>query len=371
MISIRFLTKNLFSILLTAGLVLLLVFAQPIAASVSRGLSICLNTLIPSLFVFMIIADFTVRTGVIDWISRPFGILCAKLFHIDASFGTLLIMSLICGYPVGAKLLADQVASGKLSKDEASRMLAFCVNAGPAFIIGSVSVPIFGSAKLGFFLFLSHLIAFFAVGIVSGIKRKAFTVNISQQKTGYTNGLVDAVSSSCKAMLNICAFVLLFSGIIGLLELIGVIPALASLFNPSVPQELTQAGIYGMLEVSNGILLCKGLPSAFLLAAAITAFGGLCVQFQIQSIVGKRNISMKYFYLYRPLYIFVSVLMAWIFSHLCHPAMQTMIVNSSTIPQTTSSTPLASVFLIVLSASLLLCDKKSGTILDNQKIKRR
>ena len=40
------------------------------------------------------------------------------------------------GYPVGATCIQNAHRTGALSKDQADRMLAFCNNAGPAFIFG-------------------------------------------------------------------------------------------------------------------------------------------------------------------------------------------------------------------------------------------
>ena len=45
-----------------------------------------------------------------------------------------LLLGLICGYPMGAKLTADLFREGKITKSEAQYLLTFCNNPGPVFI---------------------------------------------------------------------------------------------------------------------------------------------------------------------------------------------------------------------------------------------
>ena len=42
---------------------------------------------------------------------------------------------------------------------EAERLLAFCNNSGPAFILGVVGVGVFGSSRVGLLLYLAHAAA--------------------------------------------------------------------------------------------------------------------------------------------------------------------------------------------------------------------
>ena len=49
------------TLLFTAAVAALLLLAKPIAESVRGGIDICLKVLIPSLFAFMVLADFSVK----------------------------------------------------------------------------------------------------------------------------------------------------------------------------------------------------------------------------------------------------------------------------------------------------------------------
>ena len=75
-------------------------------------------------------------------------------------------MAILSGYPVGSKMIADLYIQGKISKDEAYRMSAFCSTSGPMFIIGAVGVGMFKSSLVGYILFISHSLSAFLNGLI-------------------------------------------------------------------------------------------------------------------------------------------------------------------------------------------------------------
>lgn len=361
------------TLLFTAAVAALLLLAKPIAESVRGGIDICLKVLVPSLFAFMVLADFSVKTGMLDLLLRPFGWLCGKLFRIDRSLGPVVLMSLIGGYPVGAKLLTDFVLEGRMAKRDAERMLCFCVNSGPAFVIGSVAVPLFGDTKLGFLIFASHLTAFFAVGILSGLGKPSFSLPLEREAPPYSTALVNSVASATRAMVNICSFVLVFSALIGLLRLTGVLGALGSFLGSFLPRPVVDALLIGVLEVTNGTNACAGISGtgALLAATALTAFGGLCVQMQVTAIVSRAKLSMKPFYKFRLLYTAVSTLTAWGLLQLFEVPVSTMATPGGIPAHLFSFSPLSSLFLLILCILLLCTARKSVTIECKPKMRRK
>ncbi|WP_069988893.1 hypothetical protein [Massilioclostridium coli] len=345
-------------------LVLLLIFAEQVGDSVRTGVEICLYTLIPSLFVFMALASFFVNSGLLNHVLSPFGWICGKLFHIPNHYGPLLFMSMIGGYPVGAKLIAEQIQQGKLSPQIGQRMLCYCVNSGPAFVIGSVALPLYQNRKLGFFLFFSNIAAFFVVGILTGIHQKAIQTPIQPKRQQIASTFVHSVLSSIKSMGSICGFVLIFSAVIGLLYDTGVIQSLVSLFGFFMDPNLAKGLLVGCLEVTNGTIACGDIPgiTSILAVAGLTAFGGFSVHFQIKSILLPTGISMKPFYCYRLIYVLVSVVGVWALLQLTQTSVSTFAAATGVQGIWFSFSPVSSIFLILLSLLLLLSDRKSDII---------
>lgn len=353
--------KWTYTILAASGLALILILSKQVNQSVYAGLMLCMQTLIPSLFIFLALSDFALKTHALSLILKPFGWLCAKLFHIDKSLGTVLFMSLVCGYPVGARMLADLTCRGIASRATAERMLCFCVNAGPAFLIGSVGIPLFHSVSVGFIICLSHIIAFFAVGILTGIGKTAEPIRYQPNAISPAIALVESVQSAVRSMASICSFVLLFSGLLGLMHQLGVFQLFHS--------PLLEAGLTGILEVSNGIMACSFLPTnvALPLITAITAFGGICVHCQIKAMVTKANLSLGPFLRWRFLYCAISTGTCMLLSNM----ISIPVAASSSLqthPEIASQTPVAAILLIILSATLLCCDKKTVIIKKTQKL---
>lgn len=365
--------KFALTIIFTAGVIALLVLAKPVAESVRGGIDICLKVLVPSLFAFMVLADFSVKTGMLDLLLKPFGWLCGKLFKIDRSLGPVVLMSLLGGYPVGAKLLTDLVQEGRLSRPDAERMLCFCVNSGPAFVIGSVAVPLFGDTRIGFLIFASHLLAFFTVGILSGIGKERFSLPLQRETPPYSAALVGSVSSATRAMVNICSFVLVFSALIGLLRLTGVLGLAGDALSRLLPRPVAEALLIGVLEVTNGTNACAGIsgPAALLAATALTAFGGLCVQMQVTAIVSRAKLSMKPFFRFRLLYAAVSAFASWCLLRLFDLPVSTMAHKPAVAAHFFSFSPLSSLFLLILCILLLCTARKSVTIEWNPKARRK
>lgn len=360
--------KNFFKWICGVGaafaLVLILIQSKSVGQSVSDGIALCVEILIPSLFIFLILSDFALKTHALNFLLKPFGWICGKLFHIDKSFGPILFMSLVCGYPAGARMLSDLVSQGAVSRSTAERMLCFCVNAGPAFLIGSVGIPLFHSPAIGLIIYISHVIAFLAVGVLTGLGKTAEPVCVQTNATAPAQALVSSVQSSIRSMASICGFVLLFSGVLGLIKQFGILE--------KVPIEWMQAAITGALEVSNGVAACSLLPShiALPLATAITAFGGVCVHCQVKAMLAKSNLSLAPYLRWRFLYCAISTTVCLWLSNIVSvpiPAASTF----QTHPQMASQTPTSAILLIILSAALLCCDKKTVIIQKKAKILQR
>lgn len=77
-----------------------------------------------------------------------------------------MLMGIISGYPIGAKIVTNFRESGMCSKEECERLLAFTNNSGPLFIIGTVGISLFGNSLIGVLLFITHLLAFLTVGFI-------------------------------------------------------------------------------------------------------------------------------------------------------------------------------------------------------------
>ncbi|MCM1479594.1 MAG: hypothetical protein NC085_07800, partial [Muribaculaceae bacterium] len=112
----------------------LIVFAGDVCEAVLNSVRVCLEVIIPSLYAFMVVSGFVVSSNIYALLSKPFGLVSRYLFRVPEEYFSVFLIGSFGGYPVGARLLSEMTAEGKISKSDAEHMLPYCYLAGPAFI---------------------------------------------------------------------------------------------------------------------------------------------------------------------------------------------------------------------------------------------
>ena len=102
-----------------------------------EGLRLCGNVIVPSLFPFFRTVQFCVEVGLIRHLGRLLEPLMRPLFRVSGACASAFVLGIIGGYPVGQGPRCPSMRRGYISEDEAERLLAFCNNCGPAFILAS------------------------------------------------------------------------------------------------------------------------------------------------------------------------------------------------------------------------------------------
>ena len=356
--------KNVILFLLCIGVIsCLLVFSKQVSASVQNSLSLCMNTIIPSLFCFMAVCSVIASSRLSSIFFLPFKRFVAFLYGVNRDEVPLVVLSIIGGYPTGAKLIADRVKSGELSRPNANRLLFFCVNSGPAFLISGISVPIFGNTVVGWVLFISHILSGIIIANITRTKRIS---HIARKKRPCYQSLplsiITSAQTTASAMAVICALVIMFAAFVVLLNASGITDFISSLLRPLIPKEFTLALISGGLEICGGIGNIKSLVgSGIILASALTAFGGICVHTQIFAIAKKANLSLNQFFFYRIAHTFFSTLITLALIKVI-PIPQTVGIILGENTSTGNGTLLSSIFLVLICGLLLLNLHKSDII---------
>ena len=144
-------------------LLLCLLFPSACAVGVSRGLHLSLEAALPALYPSLILSCLMVHSAKADG---------------EKSFLLPFFLGLFCGFPVGAKATADLVSAGKITKKDGEKLLFFCNNAGPAFLISFCGKEVLGSLGKGVVLYLVQsaisllfLLIFFGKRLFSSSKK--------------------------------------------------------------------------------------------------------------------------------------------------------------------------------------------------------
>lgn len=334
-------TKNASSVF-TAVIILLfslglVLFPAEATKSARDALTVCINSVIPSLFPFFVVSRLITGLRYTDFFGRVLNRVVCPLFG-TGSASSAFILGITGGYPIGAATCVSLYKSNLCSKEESEHLLAFCNNSGPAFIIGAVGVGIYSSVKLGTLLFLIHVLAAITVGILfrlfSPIKchNKKQSHHNTNIKLPFHSIFIGAVSGALSSCLSISAYIVLFSAFVSVLNQFNILPLLsllpAKLFN--VDSSVISALLSGVFEVTVGtysLAACNSLQLSFILTAFLLGWGGLSVHCQTLGILDDSGISAsRYFpgkFLHGVISAFYAVFFSPFISEISVPTMAT------------------------------------------------
>ena len=203
----RFKALFIFLIVICAGF--MLITPNSVKEGIKTALLICYNVVIPTLYPFTFCVLFimnAINTKKLAYFEKG----TKFLFGINAEEFLIFTLSLIGGYPTGAKLIEKRFSNLKTDDKKPNLLLCYCVNAGPAFIILAVGSGILNSKKLGIILFFSHIFASFILALLS--KKRIKSNHYIPQKTelNIIDSFVLSVSESANATISICSFIVVF-----------------------------------------------------------------------------------------------------------------------------------------------------------------
>ena len=297
----------LLGVVLVLAAVSLVLWPQQSMEAAATGLGLCGNVIIPSLFPFFVLSGLVVELGLAGYVGRALEGIMYPLFRVPGSCASALALGFIGGYPVGARTAIGLYEKGLCSKTEAERLLAFCNNSGPAFILGVVGAGVFCDSRVGVLLYLAHALASVCVGLVfrfykasegRGKSSKSVRSDIRAQRL--STAFTETVKNSFLSTLNICAFVVFFTVVIRMLTASGILPALAKglgvLLAPlGMTEEWGRRLLTGVLEVSSGVWSLTGegsLSGRLSMAAFMLGWAGISVHCQVLSFLGGSGLSV-------------------------------------------------------------------------------
>ena len=290
--------------------VLTVVFPKETADSTVNSINVCINSIIPSMFAFMVITTYIQDSGAYRFLFRPVMPLLKRIIRADERLLSIFLLSLIGGYPVGIKLLKEETAHNKYY----SAIINKCETSFALIMIGS---GIFGDPAAGAIIYVSNILACLTMaGILSRVyDLKSLTASGTERK----GSLTDAVNSASRALFTVCTVIVAFN------IALACISALLRSFGIEMSPLLT-----GIFEISN--LLKTDSPSVSLIpiVSGIASTGGLCVMLQCSAIAGS-CFSLKRFFAARIPCAILSSLYSLLFLQFTDISVSASTINSQYI----------------------------------------
>ena len=309
----------------------------------SDAIDMCFGIIIPTLFPFFICSGLLIYSGFCETLARVFRFCMRPLFKVSPMGASAFVIGIISGYPLGAITAGELYKNNYITKTEAERLLAFCNNSGPLFILGSVGLAMYSELKYGIILYVCHILAAIAVGIIFRFyKRNDYmapeTVMTSPPRSGaeiFSIALNNAVSS----MLTVCGAVVFFS--VASRIVISHIPL----------QNAFAALVSGICEFVTGSVqissLDMPLAQRLVLTAFVVGFAGSSVHIQVLASVAKYELSMKPYIIGKLLHGIIAAIFTYLY--MCTDPITSAVFKTSINKSFTASASCGITTLIIIA----------------------
>lgn len=337
-------------------LALLLLQTDAAIDGARRGLTLCCETLLPSLFPFLVFSELLVASGAGEALGRFACAPLQALFGLSGAGAVSLALGSGCGFPVGSATALAYRRQGAMSKEELQRVTLFANNPSSGFLIAAVGAGLFGSKRAGIALFLITLTSAAVIGLFLRFLLGKVPQIPQTPSDGARNGLsVETFTGSVRralfTFLQIAALVVFFSS---------VATATVSLIGFLEPPALFAVLLHGALELTGGAAAATAmLPprAAFLAVAFLASFSGLSVCLQIHTLTEGEGTRMSAYLLAKTAQGLVALTLAEGYLLIARPAL-TPSESVAAIAPAHAFPLLAVLTLLTLTSSVALHEKR-------------
>ncbi len=265
-------------------LALLLFLALPAhyAESVKTGVMLWAVNVLPATLPLLVLTALLTHTALFPRIAGRISPMAGKLFAISGAGVCAGLLSLVSGYPVGARTVSDFKAAGHIGEDELLRVSALASTSGPAFLVGAVGAGIFSSVTAGWVLYLAHVLGVLTICFFMRFRAKSAPA-ASPPQTLPPRALPEILQSSVLSVLCVGGTVAVFYAFGAMVSDLG---GLISLPAPLI------VFLRGLLEMTSGCSAFLGDPTPLALAqcAFFVTFGGVSVLVQQLAFLGPAGV---------------------------------------------------------------------------------
>lgn len=285
--------SKIYAVLFSIFMIILIIMFPDISnRGISQGLVIAANVIIPSLFPFLVCVLMLIKSRIrvhSDFLNK----VLYKLFGHNFDMFLVFVLSMLGGYPVGAKLINELYNQEIINDKTANLMLSYCVNAGPALVVSIVGNA-FNSKAIGMLLLAAHLLSSLVIAFFNAKEIKKQHINYTHKENilnSFSDIIVESVTDASESIIGICSYVILFSSINSYIDFF--------FSNVKIVKYIAL-----LTEVTSAVIKCKNVYlSSFLLGLS-----GISIWCQLFSITKKIKINKLRFIISRLIHGIISLI---------------------------------------------------------------
>jgi sporulation integral membrane protein YlbJ len=289
----------------------MLIFPKQTFEGASNGLLLWFQIVLPTLLPFIILSNLLIHTNAVTYISTIVKPFMQRLFRVSDYGCYAVFVGFLCGYPMGAKVVADLIQTEKISGEEGQYLLSFCNNTSPMFIISFIVMQNFKNESL---LLGTLVILYLAPVVCSFLFRRFYKVNKQSfiQKKHSNEGFFfdfnlfdNCIMNGFETITKVGGYIMLFSVLFSICETVSYTKYLLPFL------EITN----GIHWISNNI---QPLYITFPLVLTLTSFGGFCAIAQTNSMIQESKLSILPYIIQKLITALVTSLLAMIYIQFIH-----------------------------------------------------
>ena len=268
------------------------------------GATLFFNRVFPSLFPFLVISGIIISYDGVNIYSKLLGGIICKPLRLPKSCSFVIIISILCGYPIGAKYACDLYQDNIIDFNTYGRLLSIASNASPLFIIGAVGASMLQNSTLGYLLLISNIISCICMSWIIPCKNFSHIniiskINSIKPKRNIGMILKESIDNSIKTTLSIGGFIVLFSVFNNIIKsnIIFDIATNKLCILLKLPKNFIQGSLLGLVEMTNGCFLVSSSSALtiykFTLISFLISFSGLSIISQVYSFTYRFNLPIK------------------------------------------------------------------------------
>lgn len=263
----------------------------------ATGLNLWFECMVPALLPFMILSGIMIRQNLTERFAKILSPILKPIYRLGNNCIYCIILGFFCGFPMGAKTVAELYQRKQLNKKEASLLLAFCNNIGPVYFLNfllptigikgplQVFICLFGmyGIPLCYGLFLRYSSFCLPSGSFAADRKAAPTA-----PEPFFKSLDDAMQSGITGITTLGGYMIFFN-------LLNLIPyTLLSLWGAD---ERLRLFFHCLTEITSGVSYCgTKMP---LLVLVILPIGGLSCIAQTASMIKNTDLSLQHYLLHK------------------------------------------------------------------------
>ncbi len=328
---------------ITVFIACMVIFPAAVLEASKAGVYAWWNIVFPALLPFFISSELLLGYGVVHFMGVLLEPVMRPLFNLPGAGSFVIAVGYTSGFPVSASLAARLRKDRLCTRFEAERLMCFTNNASPLFMLVAVGVGMYNNPRLGALIAGCHYLGNLLLGLLlrfyktndpeyihkTCIRENLFRRAVAEMQKAYRSNprpfgkmLGDAVSSSINKLLVIGGFIVVFSVIIKVSALTGLMALITRAIGlAAVPlgfmNETVRSLSWGLFEITLGTkaaaeaavpLIQKAISTSMILG-----WSGISVLAQVSAMISDTDLKMGLFIICRFLHSILAGILCFLF----------------------------------------------------------